>query len=325
MILQTITKNYTQAIFSIIILGLLLWLNVFLFEDLQIIISHNAVGYLLIDGLLSQMSILANVIALALVFFQGFLLAGFSGRYNLLGRTNMLPALLFVLLSSFEHHYNFLNPVLLSSTFLILMLHVVGRVGEKTEASKEMFDSGALIALASMFYVPSLFFVIFIWMTLVSYRIFRWREWVASMLGVILPYFFLIVIYFLNDQLNLRIEEFIKQLRLLDFTRIHLQASDVIFFSLVLLMFIPALVRFVVTRNEKTIYIRRIISIVLNYLFTVVIMLVFVRDSYAVLMSLLFVPIALIISDYLSVLKKRYYKEFLFLVLIVVVIATKLM
>ncbi len=325
MILQTITKNYTQAIISTIVVGLLLWLNVFISPVSTSVISHDAIGYQLIGNALSGVPLLANIIALALIFFQAFALAGFSGRFNLLGRTNMMPALLFVVLSSFQHDANFLNPVVLSGVLLVVLLHKVGEIGEKTEAVRESFDAGMIIALASMFYIPSIIFMLFLWFTLVSYRIFRWREWVASLMGLVLPYLFLTLIYFFSDQLGIRAEEFWKELQFDSFDKLYLNVSNVIFYSCIMLVFIPALVRFIARRNEKTVYIRHIISVALNYLITVVILMIITREFYAVALSLLFMPMALIISDYLSTLKKSFYREFFFLLIIGVVIATKLM
>ncbi len=151
----------------------------------------------------NALSPLANVsIALVLVFIQSLIFNRVINRHNLVGKSTYLPALMFLTTSALLTNFLFLSPALVCNFLLIWMMDKFLDVYRQDEARSVMFDLGMLIALGSLFYFPFIAFLPLLWISLLIFRPWNWREWVAGLMGFITIYFFLAVYYYWYDQLE---------------------------------------------------------------------------------------------------------------------------
>jgi hypothetical protein len=65
-----------------------------------------------------------------------------------------------------------------------------------------MFDLGMLTALGTLIYSPFISMLPLMWISLIIFRPFNWREWIAAIIGFITIFFFLAVFYYWNDSLG---------------------------------------------------------------------------------------------------------------------------
>ena len=141
------------------------------------------------------------LLAGAVVLIQAVLLNYLINHYNLLGRPSFLPALMYVTLSGLFTPFLVLSAPLLCNFIIIWMLFKLLDM-YKTEESKSLaFDLGMLVATGSLIYLPFTYLLVVIWIALIIFRPFDWREWTASLIGYITVFFFVGVIYYLNDRL----------------------------------------------------------------------------------------------------------------------------
>ena len=56
-----------------------------------------------------------------------------------------------------------------------------------------------IVAVGTLIYLPFIYMFLVIWIALIIFRPFNWREWVACIIGFITIFFFLAVYYYLND------------------------------------------------------------------------------------------------------------------------------
>ncbi len=59
-----------------------------------------------------------------------------------------------------------------------------------------------IVAVGTMIYLPFMYMFFAIWVAMIIFRPFVWRDWVACILGFITIFFFLAVFYYLNDKLG---------------------------------------------------------------------------------------------------------------------------
>jgi len=59
-----------------------------------------------------------------------------------------------------------------------------------------------IVALGSILYLPFIYLIVVVWIALIIFRPFDWRDWAASLLGYITVFFFLAVFYYLTDHLR---------------------------------------------------------------------------------------------------------------------------
>lgn len=142
------------------------------------------------------------LIASMLVFIQALLLNLLVNRYNLLSRSSFLPALMYVTVSSLFTPFLVLSPPLICNFLVIWMLFKLFDLYKGDGALSTAYDLGMIVAIGTLIYFPFIFLFLAIWVALVIFRPFNWREWVAGIMGYGTVFFFLAVFYYLHNQFN---------------------------------------------------------------------------------------------------------------------------
>jgi hypothetical protein len=140
-------------------------------------------------------------VAAIVVLIQSVLVNYLINHYNLLGRPSFLPGLMYVTLSGLFTPFLVLSAPLLCNFVIIWMLFKLMDLYKSEDTKALAFDLGMLVATGSLIYLPFTYFVLIVWIALVIFRPFNWREWTASLIGYVTVFFFIGVIYYLTDRL----------------------------------------------------------------------------------------------------------------------------
>jgi hypothetical protein len=141
-----------------------------------------------------------------LVFIQALLLNYIVNFYNLLSKPSFLPALMYVTVASLFTPFLTLSPPLICNFLVIWMLYKVLAFYKSTDVKANAYDLGMIVAVGSIFYLPFIYFFLIIWIALLIFRPFDWRDWAAAVMGYATIFFFLAVSYYLTDHIH----DFIK-------------------------------------------------------------------------------------------------------------------
>ncbi len=137
-----------------------------------------------------------------LVFAQALLLNYLINHYNLLGKPTFLPALMYIVASGLFGPFLVLSPPLLCNFLVIWMLFKLFSFYKSNDAKSAAYDLGMIAAVGSIIYLPFIYMFLAIWIALILFRPFNWREMVAGIMGYATVFFFLAVFYYLNDSLG---------------------------------------------------------------------------------------------------------------------------
>ncbi len=137
-----------------------------------------------------------------LLFAQALLFNKVINTHNLLGKPSFLPGLLYIVCTSFADTLGGFSPVLLVNFVLIWLLNQFLSSYRKPDARDLIFDMGLLIGLGSILYAPFILFLLMVWVGLLIFRSFNWREWAMALLGLATVAFFLAYYYYWNGQLS---------------------------------------------------------------------------------------------------------------------------
>lgn len=143
-----------------------------------------------------------NIMALILVVCESILLNFILNKFDIMAKKTAMPAIFYCLLMSCCKPLTHFYPLLFSNFFILLALLKIGLSYRVDEAFATVFDASFFIAIASLFYFPSIIIYPLIWVTLIVIRPFIWREWIISLIGLVLPYLFVVVYYFWTDKVN---------------------------------------------------------------------------------------------------------------------------
>jgi hypothetical protein len=175
-------------------------------EQLTPVVLEPAVSNLFGWQLGSNLSPEANVVvALVLTLGQAFLLNKVVNHFNFMGKPNFLAALLFMTLVSLFLPFLVLSPTLICNFITIWMISKLFNIYKQPDVKGLMFDLGMIIALGSLVYFPFIVMLVLLWIALTIFRPFIWREWLTSILGFLVVYFLIGVVYYWVD----RFDEFI--------------------------------------------------------------------------------------------------------------------
>ena len=191
----------------ILLIGIAILLRIGIFINLPQQISFEFMepfARLLIDiPLQSAFSPLANVsIALVILITQALIFNKIINSYGLLGKSTFLPALLYVTTGSLLAPFLLLSPTLICNFLVLWMIEKFLSIYKRAEVSSVMFDLGMLTALGTLIYFPFISMLPLMWISLIIFRPFNWREWVLAIIGFITIFFFLAVFYYWNDSLG---------------------------------------------------------------------------------------------------------------------------
>lgn len=156
--------------------------------------------YAFLSNLLADRHFWRIFIAFLIILVQAFMLVRINVKYYFIDERTYLPAILFVILASSISGLNRLNPVSFSTLLLLFAIDRILASFRKEGLAYNYFDAAFFVSLSSLFYANSIFFMLIVWLGLVIFRSFRFREWIYTFIGLLLPYIFVVSYYYITQQ-----------------------------------------------------------------------------------------------------------------------------
>ena len=266
--------------------------------------------------LTSSFSPAVNIfLATCITFIQAILFNRIINNHGLLTKPSYLPALLYITASSLFLQFLILSPPLICNFLLIWIMDKFLKIGKSPNAMMNMFDVGMIIALGTLIYFPFIVLLVMLWLSLLLYRSFNWREWIAGFIGFLTLFFFVAVFYYWNDNIT----QFYKIWRpLVNKFPSTLKINFNDYLVLIPISVIMILASFQLREN----FFRSFISTrkafqMLFFMFIIAIISFYTKPDFRVYHFLLSVPPgAVLLAYYFSNAKKRWFYESLFAVLV---------
>ena len=139
------------------------------------------------------------IISLILLVMSGFLLVRLNILFFFIETRTQLPAFFYIFICSSFIPIQRFNPVLISGIFLIMAVFRIFGTFKKEQVCFNYFDAALLISAGSMFYFNLIFLIVIVWIGLLILRPFIWREWIFTVIGILVPYLLLFSCYYLLD------------------------------------------------------------------------------------------------------------------------------
>ncbi len=203
-----IFKQKTPAnILLLLFFGLFLKLPMFLHPHITAIqqkdgiLFHSILKFLEPAG--KSTPIIYPALAFILLFTQAMSLTRLINDHRMISRTNYLPAMAYLLITSFFAEWNYFSAPLLINTILIFVLGWLLKIYNHPRAKAIVFNIGLAIGISSFIFFPALTFVIWIFFALMIMRPFRINEWLLCLLGITTPYYFYGIYLFFTGQLKI--------------------------------------------------------------------------------------------------------------------------
>ncbi len=261
--LRIFKQNTLGQIAAILIAVALLWTRAFLEPVSMDAVQHFSPIYDLLYNWLCSNQRLASAIALVLVIAEGVWLNIILINYKAAKANSMMPTFLYVVAMSWSSSALTITPVLLVNIMLIAACSQLLSDGATTLGLSRNFNSAFCVGLAALCYMPALSFVIPFLFVFVTYKLYRWRDIVVGILGLLAPSLVFFTYVYLQDRL-----QYDLILVAHDFVDLHVSIGSMPFWDLMpdmffLLLLVAALFHTLANRNERVVH-QRINSAVLT-------------------------------------------------------------
>lgn len=316
-------RKYTPLnIFLLSVVGLVLCLGVFthLPENLMPVFFEPAIsnftGKLSAENISPQANV---IITLVLTIAQALFINKVVNHFNLVGRPSFLAALMFMTLASLILPFLVLSPILICNFLSIWMLDKLLSIYRRTEIKPLMFDLGMIVALGSLVYFPFIIMLLLLWCSLIIFRPFNWREWLAPPIGFATVYFLLGVVYLWFDRMDAFYEIWLPLTYAFP-TSIHIDIYD----YLVLLPVVIIMILFILSLRQNlfksVVHIRKSFQLLFCMFILSIISFYLNADLAANHFLLAVPPIAIYMTYYFNYATTRWFYESVFALLLLTII-----
>jgi len=266
-----------------------------------------------------DLSVALNIfIAGILIYIQALIFNRVVNNHGLLAKPSFLPALLYITGASLFEPFLILSPTLICNFMLILVMDKLLRIGKSPNAIMIMFDVGIFIAIGTLIYFPFVVMLLLIWLSLLLYRSFYWREWVSGLIGFLIIFFFLAVFYYWNDNLTMFYKIWLPLKNKFP-SAFKIQYNDYLVLVPVGVMMILAIIRLRENFFRSFISTRKAFQM-LFFMFLIAILSFYTKSNFKLYHFLLCVPPgAVLLAYYFSNATKRWFYESLFLILVLAI------
>ncbi len=321
MLIRYFKSSFPGQYITIGVTGLLIW-GVAAIDPPAMPLPDGPVPlYSILFNWLSGIPHLALATGFLLILFEAVLLNYIYSKHDLIRHNTSLAALLFLLFISCIPPFLTLTPINITILFLLFILNALLKAFNQVEPVELIFTAGFFISLASFFYLPSILLYGFLLICILVYRSMHWREWVSSLIGLVTPYLFLIVIYFLADQLPALVEMYSDYFSQLSFCFPVLSTYNWIMIGLAGLFALLGLWDTVKHMSEKTVELRKKTIVMLWMLFWILLTLIFSGIFQLYHMGLTAICLALFVTNFYLNLKKPFLFQLLLWLFILAIFA----
>lgn len=257
-----------------------------------------------------------------ILLFNAFLFNSIIISNNLMGKHTYMPALVYILLMScFRVSIIPINFILVNF-IILLIIRLLFKIYDKSDPFQQIFNIGMLLAILSFIYFPGILFLLFVWMVFIQFNIISWREWTILLIGILVPYIFLVFFYFWFSHL-FDLFQLLKGYSQSIHISLHFSTYRLIFLAGLFLVIIISLVYTLNGMERNTIMVRKKIFLFISLTIISLAGGIINNEPFNGL-SLAMLPSGIFVSNFFQTVKKRFWREFIFLLILLLFVFSRL-
>lgn len=310
--LKLFNNNRPQLLFFTPLLALFFVLPVFILQRNEFVIQtvpFSALAFIqpftlspYMFGLLAILGISINAV------FQQQL----SSAHSLLPSSTHITLPVYVLLSTLLPLHAMSLPGLLLTFLTLLIFFRLFSTYQQEKPYSALFDSGLLCGIASLFYAPAFFLLVFIWLASFFLKPFTWRDIVIPFVGFLLPIFLTIAFLFISRN-NAGIEQVLVQTTSISELLRAYWISPLIFTLLLAAFFFY----YLFMQNRKGVQLRSMYAVFMLFLALALLSALFPGSHTAITYQLAILPCSFFIADLFQFMDgKKWPINFIYLILL---------
>ncbi len=319
MFISLYKENQPFAYILSIVICFLIWLPSFIKPTESFVYLHMP-WQSIINTQAHHHPFVYKLLAFSLVIISGILLNFITNKYEFFPRKNNLTFLFYLLFMSLSKSFIYFNAHIISNLILIVVFYRILTIYRKDNAFAPLFDSGFLVLISSMFYLPSLGLIAMVYMALTIFHTFNLREWLMPIIGALCAAVIIVFIYYWSNTLQSKLIEKIVTVYNFPYEMQENSLANLILISVLILFACIALYKTFEGLGFYNIRIRQYMKVVLG-MALVAFLLAFSIPTWTFLdFSMLCIPFAIIIANLFMHIKSKWLVDSLFFVLVLCIV-----
>jgi hypothetical protein len=250
------------------------------------------------------------VVGTGLLFVQAIIFNTLLLRRDFLLDRGYVPAMLYVFFGSISFDYFNVSPVLLSLTFLLLVLREIFTLTENTP-DQTLFTVGIYLGVATLFHLPSGIFLFWVSLGLGVFRSTSFRQHLLFLFGFAFPILLLALYFFWNTSLIDFVVQYLNSISIS--TKFYLSIQDFVLILAFPILFLVLAVLNMFSGRSLTNYQSYCRQMMLFWLIASVFSLLLCKYWLPFQFALFLPPLAFFGTYYLFSIQRKWISELLFL------------
>ncbi|MDT8411290.1 MAG: DUF6427 family protein [Vicingaceae bacterium] len=254
----------------------------------------------------------------------GYYLNYVVNQYKLVNNNTHVPFIIYVVLQTLFPSALIFSPTQIITVFILFILHQSNELYNTRKETLKTFNLGFFMGLAAILYLPIGFLMLLVWFIMRYYKPPYWKEYIVSLIGVIVPFVYLFAYYFIFNKFSVDNILFIETAETSAPINESWSLNQLLFFIKMGLIFLYALWHFVIATQKSVVRVRKYRSVMLLLILGIVLQhFIFLKNTTinADFFALLSIPLSLIIGNLLIEIKKKWIAETVFYLLLLLIIA----
>ena len=260
------------------------------------------------------------LISLVLLVIIAALVQALNDRFMFIRVRTKLPSILFVIIASGFTDLHTLHPVFPATIFLLFALYSLFGTFEETKPYSAIFNSGFFIGVGTLFYLNLIILLpaFFIGIAILT-RESSWRKYVILLIGTLVPVLFAFSYAVITEQIS-EMLIIVEQNIVTPVNHFRTNIPLHIFLGILILLTLTGSVSIMQQYDSKKISTRKYFTIFLIIFILSLVSFTFIPVTSQEMLVIIAIPITYLISNLFVFMKRRFWSELLFLLLLGIVI-----
>lgn len=286
---------FVQTFFVLVFLSLLITT-----ESPELRISDKALNLIPLFSELSRIghenTIILKIAGSLIFIVTAYLFNYLNIKHDLLPRQNTLLVVVFSTLLLANPSYSGILLQGIVTLLLYMLLYYMYSIFNENQPYARILTAGIIISAISLIIPQTIVYIIFVWLGFFTYRIGNWREWVISVIGLVVPYIYYVSWLFLTDKLNSTWFDYITYFQSFRPVKYSLNMPEFITMGFIALLLIINSLRFLNEAGDKVIAIRRKMWLIFHFMWVSLLVMVISGAALVIWIPAFLLAAALFVS-----------------------------
>jgi len=260
------------------------------------------------------------MLATALVILQGVFINFIVASHGVLYKNTFLPGLFYVLFNSFFATQTELTPQLISTTFLLLLFQRLCYLYESPNPLLVVLDAGLYLGIGILFNYDLLLFLPFILISVIIFTSFNTRYLIISLIGILIPLYFTGIFFYVTNRYDELLNYVYQSFESKSFQPLERNWVRLLPWIILLPITFFSVIQLQQNFFRNKVKTRRIIQSIYLMLGFGLLGLFVDNTSYIYAISYLAIPLSIVVGYYFISPNRFWFKELMFITLLVLAI-----